>query len=384
LIRAPTRILWGSRDHLLPPSFGRRLEAAIPGATMIEIPDAGHSPMWENPDAFHRELVAFLEEPISAPAPPTAVAPPDRRPGLIAGMPLTASTGGRVVSRYVPVGDSSVHVRVGRPDDSATPSETPPIVFVHGYVFASRTWQPTLERLATDHLVLAPDLTGFGWTSTTSPPLDVAGHGRALLALLDTAGIGRAVFVGTSLGSQIVAQLAADHPDRVLGVILVSPTFDPTEPSLPRQLLRLGADVTAEWPSVWFEHLRDFVLAGPSRVLATVRRGWEYRIDQVLPGVHVPAVVVRGSRDPLVSRSWARNAASLLPNGRALEVRGGPRLLGHGAPVALARIVDEHVAAVAAAARPRADGTMPIHLVTAVHRRRPEARPRKTRAGPPR
>jgi pimeloyl-ACP methyl ester carboxylesterase len=391
-VRAPTRILWGSRDHLLPPSFGHRLAEAIPGATMVEIPDAGHSPMWENPDEFHRQLVAFLEEPVRAPARHATATPMDTTsgltaglaPGLTAGVPLTAPTGGRVVSRYVPIGGASVHVRVGRPDDRAAPLETPPIVFVHGYVFASRTWQPTLERLASGHLVLAPDLTGFGWTSTTSPPLDVAGHGRALLALLDTAGIGRAVFVGTSLGSQVVAQLAADHPDRVLGLVLVSPTFDPAEPSLRRQLLRLGADVAAEWPSVWFEHLRDFVLAGPSRVMATVRRGWEHRIDEVLPSVRVPAVVVRGSRDPLVSRSWARKAASILPNGRALEVRGGPRLLGHGSPAALASIIEEHVAAVAAVARPRADGTLPIHLVTAAHRRRPEARPRKARAGPPR
>jgi hypothetical protein len=95
-------------------------------------------------------------------------------------------------------------------------------------------------------------------------------------------------------------------------------------------------------------------------------------------------VVVRGSRDPIVSRAWARKAAARLPNGRALEVRGGPRLVGHGSPSALARIVEEHVAAVAAIAGPRADGTLPIHVVTAAHRRRPEARPRKTRAGPPR
>jgi pimeloyl-ACP methyl ester carboxylesterase len=387
-IRAPTRILWGARDHLLPPSFGHRLAEAIPGATMVEIPAAGHSPMWENPDEFHRQLMAFLDEPIDVSARRAESTPTDATtglmPGLTAGVPLTAPTGGRVVSRYVPIGNSSVHVRVGRPEEGAALLQTPPIVFVHGYVFASRTWQPTLKLLAKRHLVLAPDLTGFGWTSTTSPPLDVADHGRALLSLLDAAGIGRAVFAGTSLGSQIVAQLAVDHPDRVLGVVLVSPTFDPAEPSLPRQLLRLGLDVAAEWPSVWFDHLRDFVLAGPSRVVATVRRGWEHRIDEVLPGVHVPAVVVRGSKDPLVSRSWARKAAALLPNGRALEVRDGPRLLGHGSPAALASIIEEHVAAVAAVARPRAGGTLPIHIVTTAHRRRPEARPRKTRAGPPR
>ena len=80
-IRAPTRILWGARDHLLPPSFGRRLAEAIPGATMVEIPDAGHSPMWENPDEFHRQLVAFLDEPVSAPARPAAATPTDATTG---------------------------------------------------------------------------------------------------------------------------------------------------------------------------------------------------------------------------------------------------------------------------------------------------------------
>jgi len=89
--------------------------------------------------------------------------------------------------------------------------------------------------------------------------------------------------------------------------------------------------------------VRDVMLAGPSRVLATIRRGWEHRIDEVLPGVHVPAVVVRGSRDPLVSRAWVRQAAAILPNGRALEVRGGPRLLGHGAPAALASIIEGQI-----------------------------------------
>jgi pimeloyl-ACP methyl ester carboxylesterase len=289
-----------------------------------------------------------------------------------------------VVNRYVPVGDWSVHLRVGRPGDGETALDPVPIVFVHGYVQASRAWLPTLRRLARRHLVLAPDLPGFGWTQTTGPSLDVPGQARALASIMDAAGVGRAVLVGTSLGTQVVAQFAADHPDRALGVVLVGPTFDPEERSLPRQLARMVAGTLRDWPSVWFEHLRDLVMAGPSRIVASLRNGWAHRIDAILPGITAPAVVVRGSRDALVSRAWAQEAAALLPNARALEIRGAARAVGQSAPDALARIVDEHVTTVTASADTRTDGALPIPIVTATHRRRAEARPRGARAGPPR
>jgi hypothetical protein len=93
---------------------------------------------------------------------------------------------------------------------------------------------------------------------------------------------------------------------------------------------------------------------------------------------------VRGGRDAVASRAWARAAAALLPNARAVEIRGAARAVGQGAPGALARIVEEHVAAVAATVRPHSDGALPIHIVATAHRRRPTARPRRTRAGPPR
>ena len=383
-IRAPTLVIWGGRDRLLPPSYGRALAARIPGARYVELVDAGHSPQWEQPAEFELTLQAYLEGPAGRADTSTAAAAVDDAPGLTAGVPLTAATGGRIVSRYVPVGDWSVHVRVGRPDDGRTGVDLLPIVFVHGYGQASRTWLPTLRRLATHRLVLAPDLPGFGWTQTTDPRLDVAGLATALASIMEAAGIGRAVLVGTSLGSQVVTRLAADQPDRVIGVVLVGPTFDPSEPSLPRQLAWLLSGMAREWPSVWFEHLRDIALAGPRRTAASIRCGWAHGIADTLPGVSTPAVVVRGGRDPLVSRSWARAAAALMPNARALEIPRAARAVGQSAPDALARIIDEHVAAITATVRTRTDGALPIPLVTATHRRRAEARPRKARAGPPR
>ncbi|HSP13660.1 MAG TPA: alpha/beta fold hydrolase [Thermoanaerobaculia bacterium] len=59
-IKAPTLLLWGERDPLVPLSYGRQLAEMIPGARLIIVPNAGHIPMWENPEVFNRELLAFL------------------------------------------------------------------------------------------------------------------------------------------------------------------------------------------------------------------------------------------------------------------------------------------------------------------------------------
>jgi pimeloyl-ACP methyl ester carboxylesterase len=154
-----------------------------------------------------------------------------------------------------------------------------------------------------------------------------------------------------------------------VGVVLVGPTFDPSERSLPRQLLRLVESMRSEWPSVWFERLRDVTLAGPRRIVATLRRGWAQGIADVLPDVRAPAVVVRGGRDPLVSQAWTRDAAARMPNARALEIPGAARTVGQSAPDAVARIIDEHVAEITASARPRTDGALPIPVVTATQPR---------------
>jgi pimeloyl-ACP methyl ester carboxylesterase len=376
-ISAPTLVIWGARDRLLTPAFGRRLAAAITGARFETIDGAGHSPMWEQPAEFERRLETFLAEPPTT-AGSVRVNEPAAEEEIVEALP---STGGRVASRYLALGDRTIHARLGRPTG---PLDTPPIVFVHGLLLASRGQLPTMRRLARRHLVFAPDLPGFGWSLTRDRALDVPGLGRALIAAMDAAGIGRAVLVGHGLGSQVAAQVVADHPDRVLGTVLVGPTFDPAEPSPVGQVRRLLADVAHEWPSLWLEHVPALILSGPRRALATLDHARAHRIESVMPEIRVPTVVVRGEHDPLAPRRWVRELAALAPMARALEVRGAGHALAYGAPKALARIVDDLAEAVATAVRPRTDGVLPMRIVTATHRRRPAARPRRTRAGPPR
>ena len=61
-VRAPTLIIWGERDTIVPLALGKQLAECLPRATFIVIPRAGHNPMWDAPAAVNRALVAFLEQ----------------------------------------------------------------------------------------------------------------------------------------------------------------------------------------------------------------------------------------------------------------------------------------------------------------------------------
>ena len=57
-ITAPTLVVWGEADRMVTPAYGREYAAAIPGATFRVLPDAGHLPQIEAPEAV---LALFAE-----------------------------------------------------------------------------------------------------------------------------------------------------------------------------------------------------------------------------------------------------------------------------------------------------------------------------------
>ena len=65
-IGAPTLILWGEQDALLPREEQERRAAAIPSATLREYPETGHLAHWVRPEWVVRDLEAFLKETATA------------------------------------------------------------------------------------------------------------------------------------------------------------------------------------------------------------------------------------------------------------------------------------------------------------------------------
>ena len=61
-IEAPTLIIWGDRDTVLPRSDQESLAAAIPVARLVVYPGAGHAFYWEEPDRVAADLTSFIAE----------------------------------------------------------------------------------------------------------------------------------------------------------------------------------------------------------------------------------------------------------------------------------------------------------------------------------
>jgi pimeloyl-ACP methyl ester carboxylesterase len=66
-IGAPTLIVWGRRDPVLPLRIGRRIAKAIPGAR-LEVFDCGHVPFTSDPERFAASLLRFAAEVSRTPA----------------------------------------------------------------------------------------------------------------------------------------------------------------------------------------------------------------------------------------------------------------------------------------------------------------------------
>jgi 3-oxoadipate enol-lactonase len=120
----------------------------------------------------------------------------------------------------------------------------PPIVLLHGLTATRRyvvMGSRTLER--SGHRVLSYDARGHG---RSSPAADPGAYGYEHLAadleeVLDALGIARAVLAGASMGAHTALHLALQRPDRVAGLGLITPSFDPARPRSAEEFSRWDA-----------------------------------------------------------------------------------------------------------------------------------------------
>ena len=246
-----------------------------------------------------------------------------------------------IESCWTTVNGVRIHARVG--SAAAAPlarlGDRPPVVLVHGIGVSSRYLVPTARALAADFLVLAPDLPGSGRSNRPGHTLDIVELAGALRDWMDAIGLDRPAFIASSMGCQVVVELAIRSPDRVDKLVLVGPTVVPRWRSVSRQLPRWLLEAAREPLSLWPIILDDYCRFGMRRFFETARFALAHRMEDRLPHVSAPTLVVRGEHDAFVSAEWVEEVARLLPNGRVAVVPRAAHAANYSQPEALARLV---------------------------------------------
>jgi 2-hydroxy-6-oxo-octa-2,4-dienoate hydrolase len=109
-----------------------------------------------------------------------------------------------------------------------------PVVLIHGSgpgVSAYANWRLTIPHLATGMRVLAPDMTGFGFSDRVGP-YNLDRWVDQLVGFLDALELDQVSLVGNSFGGGVALRVAALYPDRVKRLVLMGSagvTFPITE-----------------------------------------------------------------------------------------------------------------------------------------------------------
>lgn len=226
----------------------------------------------------------------------------------------------------------------GKPFDAALPT----VVFIHGAEHDHCVWVLQSRYLAHHgHGVLAVDLPGHG-RSGGEPLRTVEAMANWVRALLDAAGVQKAVLVGHSMGSLIAIECAARYPDRVAKLVLVGTAF-PMKVSdelltATRDDEPLAQDMVNIWshsayahypsnpgPGFWVigENLRLMQRQKPGVMHADFSACNDYANGVAACGqVKCPVLLVVGKRDMMTPPRATKDIVGALADKRIVEIAG--------------------------------------------------------------
>lgn len=96
----------------------------------------------------------------------------------------------------------------------------PPVVLLHPFPCHHGFWHPIAAALDSRYRLILPDLRGHGHSEVGQGPAFMAKHANDIIRVLDAEGVGRAAFVGCSIGGYILFEIWRRFRARVNSLVL--------------------------------------------------------------------------------------------------------------------------------------------------------------------
>lgn len=231
--------------------------------------------------------------------------------------------------RTVRYNGSRMRVRELRGDRERT------FVLVHGIGVSSTYFEPLGYALHPHGEVLLLDLPGFGGIPRPKRPLTISGFADIVRAGVEEEGIENPVFIGHSMGAQVVVDLLSRH-DISSHAVLIGPPVNPAEPGVGQQAWRLIQSAAYESRRLRLLASRAYLRCGPAWFIEVLPSMMRYPMREQLPRVQADTLLITGEHDTVVPEPWVSEMLSLLPHGRAETIPGAAHnvVYEHSEPVA--------------------------------------------------
>jgi pimeloyl-ACP methyl ester carboxylesterase len=220
-------------------------------------------------------------------------------------------------------------------------ADLPSIVLIHGLGVSGDYYLPYAKCLSDHFDVHILDLPGYGTTPKPPKALMIRQLSRLVSGYVVQQNVPTPILVGQSMGAQIISHVAADSPAVISGIILVAPTSNRAERTLPHQAFRLAQDTFKERLSTNLIVFSNYLKMGFFRYLATAKDMVKDNLEETLKQVTVPVLVVYGTEDPIVPKEWAERLVKAAQNGSIAKVKGAPHLIQMDEPQELATATRE-------------------------------------------
>jgi 3-oxoadipate enol-lactonase len=197
----------------------------------------------------------------------------------------------------------------------------PPVVLLHPFPANHDLWKPAAQALVSHYRVILPDLRGHGDSGIGEGPATIEKHAADIARVLDHEEVGRAPFVGISIGGYVLFEFWRKSRARVEALVLCNTKAQADTPEGRAGRLQAAADVMERGTEPFFESMlpklmgktthstRPDLVEGALRMMrkmspedvASVQRGMAERQDsmETLKTINVPTLVVTGDEDIL-------------------------------------------------------------------------------------
>lgn len=203
----------------------------------------------------------------------------------------------------------------------------PPLLLIHGFTDTSRSFSLLAPHLSGRRLIV-PDLRGHG-ASQASEGCGVADFAGDIAGLMQRLQLSRPIVVGHSLGGMVSIALAARHPERIGGLVILAgtlkPDFEPGHPLVDGvAALRdpiSPSDPFYEWWHACGPGVPRAFLAGLAQDASAIPAArWHAILEEIrrtdltaaARAVQAPTLIIAGGLDPLFGEGHQQSMAQAL------------------------------------------------------------------------